>query len=333
MAELTGQGVCPSGGQGAPPASAFPANGRPLGKTGLTISPMGVGTWQWADYLIWPHGRRCADADPRQAFCTSLKAGINFFDTAEIYGRGRAERLLGQFLPEADQPVVVATKFMPLAWRLRRGSLVAALRASLKRLRLERVDLYQIHWPYRPRAIEVWAEALADAVEAGLARAVGVSNYSADQMSRAYEVLAKRGVSLASNQVEYNLLNRKVERDGVLSRCRELGVALIAYSPLAKGLLTGKYTPGTPPPGLRRRVHHPADLRAIEPLLALARGTGRLPSQVALAWLLSKGVVPIPGARNGRQAAENAAALRLRLSPDEVAALDAESDRLSVRAP
>jgi aryl-alcohol dehydrogenase-like predicted oxidoreductase len=119
-----------------------------------------------------------------------------------------------------------------------------------------------------------------------------------------------------------------VERNGVLERCRELGVTLIAYSPLAKGMLTGKYTPENRPPGLRRRLFHPADLAAMQPLIRLMRETGRPPSEVALNWLLSKGVVPIPGAKNARQAEENAAALGWRLSPDEVAALDQASAKL-----
>src|SRR5262249_6112696 len=139
-------------------------------------------------------------------------------------------------------------KFMPLFWRLRKGQLSRALRGSLKRLKVSKLDLYQIHWPSLPLSVETWAEALADAVEAGLTRAVGVSNYDVDQMRRTHGVLAKRCIPLASNQVEYNLLDRSPERNGVFDACRELGVTLIAYSPLAMGMLTGKYTPENPPP-------------------------------------------------------------------------------------
>jgi aryl-alcohol dehydrogenase-like predicted oxidoreductase len=113
-----------------------------------------------------------------------------------------------------------------------------------------------------------------------------------------------------------------VERNGVLARCRELGVTLIAYSPLAKGLLTGKYTPENPPPGLRRRLFHPTSLAAMQPLIRLMRETGRPPSQVSLNWLVSKGVIPIPGAKNARQAADNAAALDWRLTAEQASALD-----------
>lgn len=304
-----------------------------LGRTGIRISPLGLGTWQWGDYFVWKYGRGYGDADLSEAFDVSLQAGVNFVDTAEIYGRGRSERLVGECLHRTGAPVVVATKFMPLPWRWRGRALVAALRDSLARLGLGRVDLYQIHWPFGPRPVEVWAGALADAVEAGLTRAVGVSNFSADQMARAHEVLAARGVALASNQVEYNLLNRKVETNGVASRCRDLGVTLIAYSPLAKGLLTGKYGPANPPPGLRRRLFHPADLAAVERLTARMReigaGRGQTPSQVALNWLMAKGAVPIPGAKNARQAADNAAAMAWRLKPEEADELDRASAAVS----
>ena len=113
-----------------------------LGKTGIRISPLGLGTWQWGDFMIWGYGKSYNDSDLHGAFQASLSAGINFFDTAEIYGKGRSERLLGEYLPAADSLPVVASKFMPLPWRLTRRSLLGALRESLRRLRLERVDLY-----------------------------------------------------------------------------------------------------------------------------------------------------------------------------------------------
>jgi aryl-alcohol dehydrogenase-like predicted oxidoreductase len=310
----------------------------PLGKTDLRISPLGLGTWQWGDRMMWGYGKTYTDIDIHQAFQVSLQSGIRFFDTAEVYGKGRSEELLGGCLKEAGQsplaaPLVVATKFMPYPWRLRKGTLLSKLRASLARLGLERVDLYQIHWPSPPLPIEVWASALADAVEAGLTRAVGVSNYNSAQMRRAHSALSKRGIALASNQVEFHLLNRRVEREGLLKLCRELGVTLIAYSPLAKGMLTGKYTPQTPPPGMRSYIFRRARLGKIQPLIQLLRAIGKShdgksPAQVALNWVMCKGAVPIPGAKNARQAQENAATLGWRLAETEIAALDAESQKL-----
>jgi aryl-alcohol dehydrogenase-like predicted oxidoreductase len=309
----------------------------PLGKTDIRISRLGLGTWQWGDRMMWGYGKTYTDSDLHDAFQVSLQSGISFFDTAEVYGKGRSEQLLGACLQEARQsplvaPLVVATKFMPYPWRLRKGALLSKLRASLARLGLERVDLYQIHWPFRPVPIEVWANALADAVEAGLTRAVGVSNYNSAQMLRAHSALSKRGVPLASNQVEFHLLNRRVEREGLLELCRELGVTLIAYSPLAKGMLTGKYTPQTRPPGLRSYIFRPARLGKIQSLIQLLREIGQAhdgksPAQVALNWVMSKGAVPIPGAKRAKQAQENAAALGWRLAEAEIAALDEESQK------
>lgn len=308
----------------------------PLGATEVRVPRLGIGTWAWGDRLFWGYGRGYTDADLQAAFETCLEAGIDFFDTAEIYGRGRSERLLGRFIRAAGKPVLVATKFFPYPWRLWRGSLTRALLGSLERLGMGRVDLYQIHWPFPPLSIETWMAALADAVEAGLTRAVGVSNYNVQQMRRAHAALAQRGIPLASNQVEYSLLKRAPERSGLLAACRELNVTLIAYSPLAQGLLTGKYSPENPPPGVRGRRYSRARLAQIQPLVSLLREIGaghggKTPAQVAINWVICKGAVPIPGAKNPHQARENIGALGWRLSDEEVRALDEASADLDRR--
>ncbi len=304
-----------------------------LGKTDIEINPLGIGAWAWGDRMTWGYGKGYGAEDVRAAFETAVAAGTNFFDTAEIYGRGRSERFLGEFIRQSQAQVIVASKFFPYPWRLRADDLLDALRRSLDRLGLERVDLYQIHWPLPPVSIETWMGALADAVKAGLTRAVGVSNYSAEQTRRAYQALAKRGIPLASNQVAYSLLQRQPERNGLAQTCRELGVSIIAYSPIAQGLLTGKYTADNPPPGIRGfRAGH-GYLNRIQPLVERLRMIGqahgdKTPSQVALNWLLCKGVVVIPGAKNARQAQENAGAVGWQLTETEIAELDAQSDRL-----
>ena len=217
-----------------------------LGKTGIEISPVGAGAWQWGDRMMWGYGDKYQESDVQAAFDASLEAGINFFDTAEVYGSGQSERLLGNFIANSDARVVVGTKFMPYPWRFTKGALLRSLKNSLKRLGLESVDLYQMHWHLPPRTIQTWADALAEAVQSGLAKSVGVSNYDEAQMRRAYSQLAKHNVPLAANQVPYSLLNRKVEFNGLLKTCQELNITLIAYSPLEKGLLTGKYSPDKP---------------------------------------------------------------------------------------
>jgi aryl-alcohol dehydrogenase-like predicted oxidoreductase len=297
----------------------------------LHDAEIGLGAWSWGDRLVWGYGSSGhSDEDIEQGFRISLENGVTLVDTAEIYGSGRSERLLGQFLKRTDQPVIVATKFFPMPWRFRRAAVTRALRASLERLGLERVDLYQLHWASPIVPIEQHVEGLAAAHRLGLTKAVGVSNYDKNQMQRAITTLARHDIPLASNQVEYHLLNRTVEKNGLLARCQELGIRLIAYSPLAMGLLTGKYTPENPPPGVRGGKYA-AILKEMQPLIRLMTAMGqdlggKTTAQVAINWCICKGTLPIPGAKNVRQAEMNAGAAGWRLTPEQVAALDAASD-------
>ena len=304
-----------------------------LGKTGLFTPPIGIGAWAWGERLFWGFGRGYGKEDVRAAFMTAMDAGVNFFDTAEAYGRGKSEQFLGEFVREVGEDVIIATKFMPYPWRLWKSRLLAALRGSLHRLGLKRVDLYQIHWPLLPVPVETWVDGLADAMEQGLARAVGVSNYNSDQMRRAYEILARRNISLASNQVEYSLISRKVEMNGLLALCKELGVTLIAYSPLGQGLLTGKYTPANPPKGVRALRYRGDLLKKIQKLIRLMEDIGQVhgdktPAQVAINWTLCKGTLPIPGAKNARQAQENLGGIGWRLTAEQISSLDRASREL-----
>jgi aryl-alcohol dehydrogenase-like predicted oxidoreductase len=293
-----------------------------LGKTELRISPLGMGTNAWGS-------RNRGDPAKQPVLEAALAGGINFIDTAEVYLFGGSEKTLGLALPEHRAEVVLASKFFPYPWRLGKGSLKKALQASLKRLGLPQVDLYILHFPVPPVPLEAWVEALAEAQQAGLTRAVGISNCNAQQTRRAQAVLAKHGIPLASNQVEYSMLNRSAERNGLLETCRELGVTLVAYRPLGYGLLTGKYKPEDLPAVLHGRLVSKADLKRVSPLVELLGELGRkhdkTPAQVALNWIVCKGAVPIPGAKNPSQAAQNAGAMRWRLEKAEVDALDKES--------
>ncbi len=304
-----------------------------LGNTEIRISPLGIGTWAWGDRFFWNYGSDYNAEDVRAAFAAAVEAGINFFDTAEVYGMGRAERFLGELAAQTANSVVIATKFFPFPWRVRRAAMKRALRLSLKRLGKESVDLYQIHFPWPPRSPDFWVRALGEMVQAGLTKAAGVSNFNAEQMRRAHAILAAQGIPLASNQVHYSLLHRAPETNGVLAACKELGITLIAYSPLEMGLLTGKYSPESPPRGIRSRRYSKAYLARIQPLIGLMREIGRAhgnktPAQVALNWVICKGAVPIPGAKNARQAESNAGALGWRLTEEEITALDNASAQL-----
>jgi aryl-alcohol dehydrogenase-like predicted oxidoreductase len=302
-----------------------------LGPGGPTVPALGVGTWAWGDSLFWDYGKAYSDSDLQAAFEASLDAGLTLFDTAEVYGLGQSERLIGRFMQQRPQQAVIATKYFPLPWRWSQQSVADALTASLDRLQVASVALYQVHWP-----LEFWLgqkdlmAALAKAVKGDLIGAVGVSNYSAKQMREAHAYLADQGVPLAVNQVQYSLLSRGAETSGVMATARELGVTILAYSPLAQGLLTGKYTPeaNLKPAGARwlDPRFSPAGLTKLMPVIqalqAIAEKRERTPAQVALNWLVAQGnVVPIPGAKNARQATQNAGALGWQLTPTEQAQL------------
>jgi aryl-alcohol dehydrogenase-like predicted oxidoreductase len=250
-----------------------------------------------------------------------------------VYGQGRSEQFLGEFVRSSEEQVIIATKFMPFPWRLSRKSLIRALQGSLKRLGVQQVDLYQIHQAIPPVNVETWMAAMTEAVQMGLTREVGVSNYDPSWNQRAYDALAREGLALASNQVEYSLLNRKIEKNGLLKQCQELGVRVIAYSPLGMGLLTGKYTRENPPGGIRGNRNNRNLLERMTPLMTLMKRigsdhAGKTPAQVAINWTICKGTLPIPGAKNLSQAEQNAGALGWELTQDEIAALDEASDRL-----
>ncbi|MCO5558933.1 hypothetical protein L7F22_012524 [Adiantum nelumboides] len=233
----------------------------PLGRTSIQVSKIGTGTLQWGDPGAG-FGSRFGEAELCGAFQQLLKGGINFMDTAEVYGyQGiksgtSAEQLIGKFAKQQSENAsdtetlpIIGTKFFTIPWanflvgggfRLGRKSLLDALQRSLQRLGRTRVDLYQIHFPFPTFSNAALMESLKESVELGLTSAVGVSNFSRQQMEEADDLLARYGIPLASNQVRFNLLHRKPDEEGLLEACKERNISLIAYSPLASGSLTDK---------------------------------------------------------------------------------------------
>jgi aryl-alcohol dehydrogenase-like predicted oxidoreductase len=284
---------------------------RRLGASGIEVSALGVGTNRWG-------GRGVAEPDLAATFGASLDAGVSFFDTAEVYMAGRSERLLGRCCRDDGRPVILASKFAPYPARLGGAQFTRALDATLERMGRDSIDLYYLHFPYSVVRIETWMDRMAEAVGSGKVRAVGVSNCNVSRMRRAKDALGRHGVPLAANQVQYSLVHRKPERDGVLAACRELDVALVAYRPLGGGLLQGGSSSG--------------DKRALRDALALIAGKrGVTPSQVALNWLLCQDapVIAIPGATKAAHATENAGAVAWRLDREELAVLDKASAQFS----
>ncbi|KAI3771728.1 hypothetical protein L6452_02895 [Arctium lappa] len=306
-----------------------------LGGSDLKLTKLGIGAWSWGDTSYWNN----FEWDDRKmkacknAFDASIDSGITWFDTAEVYGSRfsfgaiNSETLLGRFIKERkkkhpEDEIVVATKFAALPWRLGRQSVLSALKDSLSRLELDSVELYQLHWP-GIWGNEGYIDGLGDAVEQGLVKAVGVSNYSEKRLREAYKQLKKRGIPLASNQVNYSLIYRIPEENGVKATCDELGISLIAYSPIAQGVLTGKYTPQNIPTGPRGNIYTSEFLTELQPLINRIKEIGqnydKTPTQVALNWLIAQdNVIPIPGAKNAEQAKEFGGALGWRLTSDEV---------------
>ena len=304
-----------------------------LAGSDVAVPPMGVGTWAWGDRSTWGMGGYDSSLTMQsihEAWDACLERGVVLFDTAEVYGKGESERIIGKLL--ADDPArrdqaIIATKFMPYPWKVNvRSALLSSLRASLERLGIESVHLYQLHGPISSRSKGALADALLAARDEGLLRAIGVSNYSAKEMRAIDGELRKRGARLATNQIEFSLLRRAPESGGLIAACKELGVVPLAYSPIGQGRLTGKYSASNPPPGNRSFSAHP--MEEVDKVVDVLRRVGaahgdRTPSQVALAWLMAKGSVPIPGAKNRRQADDNAGALGWTLTDAEVADLDA----------
>jgi aryl-alcohol dehydrogenase-like predicted oxidoreductase len=316
-------------------------NLRRLGNTEIEITPIGLGSWQFSQGVgmsgsFWPTIGQEAITSIAEA---ALKGGIGWFDTAEMYGLGRSEQTLAAALVAlgvAPGSVSIATKWWPFPRTAR--SIGATIDRRLSCLAPYPIDLFQVHQPWSLSPIPAQMREMAALVRAKKIRAVGVSNFSARQMEEAHAALAAEGITLATNQVRFNLLDRRIETNGVLAAARRLGVTVIAWSPLAQGMLTGRFHDD---PVLAAKVSRPrrfmngitpARLAATAPLIAtlkeVAGAHGVTVATVALAWTLEVhdgAVVAIPGASKPAQAEQAAAAMQLRLSPREMRDIDGDS--------
>jgi len=313
---------------------------RTLGKTGIQISPIGLGCWQFANGIavVSNYWGSMDSEQAKEIVDVSIKGGINWFDTAEIYGFGTSEKILSDSLKALDQKpgdVVIATKWFP-AMRFA-GSITRTIDTRIKHLGGYPIDLHQIHMPFSFSGLDAQMGAMAKLVKDGKIRSIGVSNFSAAQMRKSHQVLQEHGLALASNQVPYSLMNRAIERNGVLETARELGITIIAYSPLEQGLLSGRFH--RDPAAVRsisfsRRMRYngklsEAGLKQSRPLIdrmtELGEKYGVQPAQVALNWVITyhgETVVAIPGATKPHHAAQNAAAMSFELTPEEGWELD-----------
>lgn len=313
---------------------------RPLGKSDLMLTPIGLGCWQFSKQKnmagkFWP---KMEDDLIRQMVKISLEGGINWFDTAEVYGNGASEKALAESLRDLGKKpgeIIVATKWWPMFRTA--SNILKTIDQRIGALAPYPIDLYQVHQPWGFSNEKAEMDAMAKLVQAQKIRYVGVSNFSASKMRSAWEALQKHGIQLVSNQVRYNLLDRKIESNGIMETAKELGISIIAYSPLAQGLVTGKFHDN---PELLKNLgmrkfsssFKPAGMEKSRPLVKtiqeLGIKYGVSTSQIALNWLITnhgETVVAIPGATKESHARENTGAMNFSLSAEDLALLDNKS--------
>ena len=313
---------------------------RTLGRTDMMVTPIGLGCWQFSKQKniagkFWPF---LENDLINKIVSHSIEGGINWFDTAEMYGKGESERALSIALNQAGKKpgdVLIATKWFPV---LRFASnITKTIDQRIKALSPYPIDLYQIHQPWSFSSEKNVMKAMAELSERKLIKYIGVSNYSAHTMKNAWKTLDKKGIPLASNQVLYNLLNRKIESNGVMDMAKKLGISIIAYSPLAQGLVTGKFHDN---PELLKNIGFrkyssqfkrkglEKSIPVINLVKELAQKYNVTPSQIALNWVINfngNKVVAIPGATKEIHAKENMGAMSFRISDEDMDRLDKAS--------
>ena len=314
-----------------------PIDLRNLGKSDLKITPIGLGCWQFSKRAnmagkFWPS---LDDEVIKEIVRISLTGGINWFDTAEVYGNGASEKILAKSLITLGKKpgeVLIATKWWPMFRTA--SNITKTIDQRLACLNPFPIDLYQVHQPWGFSSEVKEMEAMAKLIRSKKIKYVGVSNFSAPKMRRAWETLQKEGINLVSNQVQYSLLNRKIETNGVLDTAKELGITIIAYSPLTQGLVTGKFHDN---PELLKNIgfrqyssmFKPKGLEKSRPVIELVKKLAikyeKTPSQIALNWLIQfhgDTVVAIPGATKTKHAEENTGAMKFRLTQEDMNLLD-----------
>ena len=329
---------------------------RRLGKSGIEVPALGIGTAAWG-FPLMGYGKTYQKEDLYSAYKACLDAGFNFFDTAEGYANGESEKLLGEFHRMDGRDIIIATKHKPTDAP---NQLFTSLKNSLARLHVESIDLYQLHYPPAKERINEFMDAMAEAVKNGQVRAVGVSNFNEERMKRACDRLAHHGLSLTSNQVFYNMLERRAEFNGVLDLCKAQDIALIPFSPMAQGLLTGKFRQNCQKISFMQKMYFrfqqfdmfdesvnkknlfqklfttptSIQIEKIEPIFTLmeeiASKYGATIPQVALNWLLATDLhlLPIPGVKNLKQAMDVTGTLKFELTRDEYKCLSQLQEKI-----
>ena len=300
---------------------------------GIPISPIGVGTISWGD-ASRGFGTTFREKDAFDAFQRARKSGINFFDTAEVYGyKGQkyeqsAEEILGRFVKNDDSiikdEVVVGSKVFTIPWtnalmgggiRLGKESLIKAGKESVKRMGGRQMDVWSIHFPFPSFSQDALMSALEESLDVGLTRAVGVSNYNVEQLEEAFEILEKRGIPLASNQIEYSVVNRKAEKEGLIQSCLDRDVKVVAHSPL-KALKTTE---------IEEKY---VIMNKLCEFIGQVNGGGKSKVSVMLNYCMAKGTIPIPGVKRVEHIEDIENAMGWTLDEESVLTIDEKMDYL-----
>ncbi|WP_239616174.1 aldo/keto reductase [Cohnella mopanensis] len=320
---------------------------RKFGTTDMLLSPLGLGCWQFSQARglvggFWP---KLDHSLVQDIVRVSLEGGINWFDTAEIYGGGESEQILAESLHASGslaEGVHIATKWWPILRTA--GNIPLTIDERLRRLGGYPIDLYMVHQPFSFSSVGSEMRQMAKLAEQGKIRNVGVSNFNAKRMKEADRVLREHGLRLASNQMKYSMLDRRIESDGVLDTAQELGVAIIAYSPLEQGILSGKFHANpelirqTPGPRRLMKGFKSASLERTKPLIdvleRLAKQYNASATQIALNWTIhahGDSIFAIPGASKLHHAQENVRAMAFRLTDEEIGELSEVSARVALK--
>ncbi len=323
-----------------------PSTLRSLGQTNIQVSPIGLGTWQFSSGIgdlgsYWP---ALSDTTTQKIVKASIENGVNWFDTAERYGDGASERNLSNALKALDilpGTVKISDKWWPK--KRKASSMINSISERLNCLQGYPIDLYQIHWPESESWLRTEMKALAQLVEEGRVKSIGLCNYHRRDMKRAHRYLRRQGIPLASIQIHYNLAFRHSERHNVLKAAEDLGMSVIAWSPLEQGLLSGKFHGKNTAEALNQLNEERINMLGLTPdrieetrplinsLEKIAAIHNASMAQISLAWMTQFHgdlVLAIPGASSAEQALSNSRAMRISLSQSELDELDVISRKL-----
>jgi aryl-alcohol dehydrogenase-like predicted oxidoreductase len=295
-----------------------------------------MGAWSWGAGVAGGDqvfGNHLFEDDLKPVFDKAMELGLNLWDTAAVYGEGTSERILGNFVKELRrEDVILSTKFTPQIADGTPDAMQHMIDGSKERLHTDVIDIYWIH---NPMDVERWTPDLIPLAKSGQIKAIGVSNHNLAEIKRAGEILAAKGLKISAVQNHFSLLHRSSEKAGILDYCKENGITFYAYMVLEQGALTGRFDTAHPfPEGTGRGEAYNPHLKELETLIQELRSIGAAhqvsPAQVATAWSIAKGTLPIIGVTKVRQVEEAAVAAQIILSDDEVSRLEKLGDEAGV---